>query len=140
MSDDSKTAEDQQQIIMTYKGMLSESQSIAQKIGELDAERNEHGLVINAIKDLDPNRRCFRLIGGVLVERTIKEVLPAVQKNYEGIGELIAQLHNQLKLKQTALNEFQAKHNIGVKQAQSTSQDSSQISLRSGGSTGGVLV
>jgi prefoldin subunit 2 len=34
---------------------------------------------------LEPKRKCFRLVGGVLVERTIEEVLPAVTKNYEGV-------------------------------------------------------
>jgi len=42
-------------------------------------------LVINNIKDLDPNRKCFRLIGGVLVERTVKDVLPAITKNVEKV-------------------------------------------------------
>jgi prefoldin subunit 2 len=41
--------------------------------------------VIDAISKLDHSRKCFRLIGGVLVERTIAEVLPAVQKNSEGV-------------------------------------------------------
>ena len=41
--------------------------------------------VIDAISKLDGSRKCFRLIGGVLVERTIADVLPAVQKNLEGV-------------------------------------------------------
>lgn len=42
-------------------------------------------LVINAISGLDSGRRCYRLVGGVLVERTVGEVLPAVRKNLEGV-------------------------------------------------------
>jgi prefoldin subunit 2 len=40
---------------------------------------------MNTIKDLDPQRKCFRLISGVLVERTVGEVLPAVQRNQEQV-------------------------------------------------------
>lgn len=35
---------------------------------------------------LEGDRKAFRLIGGVLVERTVGEVLPAVQQNYEGVS------------------------------------------------------
>lgn len=38
-------------------------------------------LVIETLKDVDPSRKCFRLVGGVLVERTVKEVLPALETN-----------------------------------------------------------
>lgn len=33
-------------------------------------------------------RRCFRLIGGVLVERTVGEVAPAVKRNKESLAEV----------------------------------------------------
>jgi Prefoldin subunit len=33
----------------------------------------------------DPKRKCFRMIGGVLVERTVEEVVPNLQTNLEGV-------------------------------------------------------
>ena len=38
-------------------------------------------LVAEAIKKVEGTRRCYRLVGGVLVERTASEVLPAVENN-----------------------------------------------------------
>ena len=38
-----------------------------------------------ALKAVDGSRRCFRSIQGVLVERTVAEVLPAVQTNRENV-------------------------------------------------------
>lgn len=43
-------------------------------------------LVIDSISPLEPERKCFRMVGGVLVERTIKEVLPALETNYGGVS------------------------------------------------------
>lgn len=45
-------------------------------------------LVIDTLKDLDPERKCFRMIGGVLVERNVKEVLAALRTNEEGVCAL----------------------------------------------------
>lgn len=44
-------------------------------------------LVIETLKEVDENRRCFRLVGGVLVERTVKDVLPALVNNKDQVSE-----------------------------------------------------
>jgi prefoldin subunit 2 len=73
-------------ILGTYKRMAAECQQIAAKIQELNMERDEHRLVVDTLTKLEPERKAFRLIGGVLVERTVVEVLPAVQQHYEGVS------------------------------------------------------
>ena len=45
-------------------------------------------IVIEALKGVEPDRRCFRMIGGVLVERTVKDVLPALENNKEQVRTL----------------------------------------------------
>lgn len=40
-------------------------------------------MVESTLSQADPTKRCYRKVGDVLVERTVKEVLPAVQKNKE---------------------------------------------------------
>lgn len=77
--------ENSQMILNAYKSMTAECQSIASKISELTLERDEHKLVVDTLTKLELNRKAFRLVGGVLVERTVEEVLPAVSQNYEGV-------------------------------------------------------
>lgn len=46
----------------------------------------EHDLVIKTLEPLDAERKCFRLVGDVLVERTVGEVLPAVKSNRDHLA------------------------------------------------------
>ena len=39
--------------------------------------------MIETLNEVDGNRKCFRMVGGVLVERTVKEVLPSLENNKE---------------------------------------------------------
>lgn len=43
-------------------------------------------LVIDTLKEVDEARKCYRMVGGVLVERTVKEVLPALESNKEQVS------------------------------------------------------
>ncbi|KAI9252327.1 Prefoldin beta-like protein [Phascolomyces articulosus] len=103
-------AEIQQQ----YNKYKNELQQVAQKIGELESEVEEHKLVIDSISPLEPDRKCFRMVGGVLVERTVKEVLPALETNYNGIKQVIEQLLNSYKRKEQEFQQFQKEHKIQV--------------------------
>ncbi|KAJ6844119.1 putative prefoldin subunit 2 [Iris pallida] len=80
-SHDGTGPRNEQMIANMYGALRSEMNQLYSKITELEMEVSEHSLVMGAIQPLDPSRRCYRMIGGVLVERTIREVLPAVQRN-----------------------------------------------------------
>ena len=46
-------------------------------------------MVIENLKDIAPERKCFRLVGGVLVERTVNDVLPALTNNRDQVNDFI---------------------------------------------------
>ena len=43
-------------------------------------------MVIENLEDCAPERKCFRLVGGVLVERTVNDVLPALTGNRDQVN------------------------------------------------------
>ncbi|KAL4289733.1 hypothetical protein GQ457_14G023070 [Hibiscus cannabinus] len=134
---ESKEPVNEQVIANMYAAMRSELNQIYSKITELEMEVSEHSLVINAIQPLDSSRRCYRMIGGVLVERTIKEVLPAVQRNKEGLEEVISRLNETLEKKKKDIVDFETKYKIRIKKSDDDAKDESG---KKEGSAQGVLV
>ncbi|PWN47895.1 Prefoldin beta-like protein [Violaceomyces palustris] len=99
-----------QELAQQYQARRSELQGIASKIGELESEADEHKLVIETLieaQKAEPERKCFRLIGGILVERTVKDVLPALQTNMNGLKQVLEQLVKQYKQKEEEMQELQ---------------------------------
>lgn len=87
---------------------------LAQRLGELEAEAAEHALVEKALTPMESGRRCYRMVGDVLVERTVGEVLPAVKRNREGLEGVVGALQRQLDERQRELSAFQRKYKISV--------------------------
>merc|ERR1712072_54078 len=87
-------------------------QQLPAKIAEMNVEKNEHTMVTSTLEPMDPNRKCWILVGGVLVERTCGEVLPAVKENLASIEEVVARLTKQYDDKEEEIKQFQEKYNI----------------------------
>mmetsp|Transcript_35115 Transcript_35115/g.51574 ORF Transcript_35115/g.51574 Transcript_35115/m.51574 type:complete len:130 (-) Transcript_35115:244-633(-) len=103
---------DENAVLAKYKELQNECNSLMSKISELEADCNEHKLVEETLIPLNPNRRAFRLVGGVLVERTVGEVLPSVASNRENIDSVVQTLHTRLEKKQKETVEWKTKYNI----------------------------
>eukprot|EP01114_Cavostelium_apophysatum_P009941 TRINITY_DN2326_c0_g1_i1.p1 TRINITY_DN2326_c0_g1~~TRINITY_DN2326_c0_g1_i1.p1 ORF type:complete len:149 (-),score=47.03 TRINITY_DN2326_c0_g1_i1:12-458(-) len=127
------------QVNAHFRQLQNELRSIREKLTELEIEQNEHNLVIAAIEKLEPSRKCWRLIGGVLVERNVGEVLPAVTKNRDGIAEISRQLNEQMKKKESELNNFVALYKSQV-QSEKEEEERDRDENRSAKTSTGVLV
>ncbi|KAJ3722636.1 Prefoldin beta-like protein [Lentinula raphanica] len=106
-----------QEIQTKYSQFQSELQAVASKIGELESEADEHSLVLGTLDEVlkeDPDRKCFRLIGGVLVERTVKDVVPALQTNRDGIRTAVKGLADQYTSKEKEFETFKEDYKIRV--------------------------
>ncbi|KAM6226096.1 LOW QUALITY PROTEIN: prefoldin subunit 2 [Porphyrio hochstetteri] len=128
-----------EQVVARFNRLRQEQRGLASKAAELELELNEHSLVIETLREVDPTRRCYRMVGGILVERTVKEVLPALESNKEQISKIIETLNQQLQAK-AELNEFREKHNIRLVGEEDPKQPPKEGAEGAKGSSAGVLV
>ncbi|KAK5172120.1 Cochaperone prefoldin complex subunit [Saxophila tyrrhenica] len=100
------SAKKQQELQAQYSNYKETLQAIAQKIGDVEQETEEHKLVLETLGPLSGERKCFRMINGVLVERTVSDVLPALQTNADGLKEVLESLVKQYQSKQEEMDKW----------------------------------
>eukprot|EP00501_MAST-03F_sp_TOSAG23-6_P000904 GSMAST32.ASY1.ANO1.940.1 assembled CDS len=86
--------------------------SLQQKMSELEMDENEHSMVIKTLSGTNSDRKCFRMVGGVLVEHTVGAVLPAVKVNQTGIKKVLESLTENFRKAQKELTSLQLKYGV----------------------------
>ena len=81
----------------------------------MDSTLKEHKLVLETLNKVEPTRKCFRLVNGVMVERTANEVIPAVKKSIEQIEQFMKDLNENISLKTQEINRFMERYKIQQK-------------------------
>ena len=62
--------------------------------------------MLETLEPLPGDRKCFRMINGVLVERTVEDVLPQLKTNAEGLKKVLDDLLKQYTSKQEELEKW----------------------------------
>lgn len=104
----------EEQILNRYKQLRNELGELSQKINEIEADANEHALVLKTLEPVDADRKCFRLVGGVLVEQTVGLVKPHVESKANNLRQLIDKLTAAYEAKNTETLAFQKEYKIRV--------------------------
>jgi len=116
MASQQATSKRQQELQTQYTTYKSTLQQLAQKIGDIEQEAEEHKLVLETLTPLPGVRKCFRMINGVLMDRTVKDVIPLLKTNSDGLAKLLAELLRQYKGKQDELEKWKKKNGVQVVQ------------------------
>lgn len=66
-------------------------------------------LVLETLGPVPKDRKCFRLINGVLVERTVADVVPALQTNADGLKNVLEGLVKEYKKKQEEMDTWKVR-------------------------------
>lgn len=61
------------------------------------------------MEPLSADRKCFRMINGVLAERTVKDVIPALRTNLEGLEKVLKELTEQYNTKTTEMETWKVR-------------------------------
>lgn len=95
------------EVVAKYQRMRQDEQTKRAKIQELMSQEAEFRVVIETLKPVDPDRRCYHQIGGVLAERTVKEVLPVLEVNRDGLAKLLTTLEAEFAKTVQERSDFQ---------------------------------
>ncbi|KAF3279788.1 hypothetical protein TWF173_002049 [Orbilia oligospora] len=90
----------------TYSNYKSTLQQLAQKIGDVETDAEEHKLVLESLTPVPADRKCFRMINGVLVERTVGDVRPSLETNAEGLKKVLDGLVKEYKRVQDEMDSW----------------------------------
>jgi len=103
-----------QEIVAHFHKLREDQRLLVQKCSEIEAEQHEYNVVIQTLDGVDAQRVCFRLIGGVLVERTVGEVVPALKTQRDQMITLVDTLNKSIEAKGREINEWREKHGIRI--------------------------
>ncbi|KAJ8959274.1 hypothetical protein NQ314_006302 [Rhamnusium bicolor] len=127
-----------EEIVNGFQTLRAEQRALSGKLSEFELDLNEHKMVIETLKNVNEDRKCFRLVGGVLTERKVKDVLPVLISNQEKLKEMIEIINEQIGKKGQEINEYREKHNIRFKGLENPKQEEQPLSSTE--SRGNVLV
>ena len=103
----------EQRVAIRYKQLQQEAQALVTKMLEIDDERKENELVLESISQLEDNRKCWRLVNGVLMEKTKVEVVPEMRTVINNLNAVTKQITDTLvSVKQEIRNLEQAYDHI----------------------------
>ncbi|XP_060654723.1 probable prefoldin subunit 2 [Drosophila nasuta] len=105
----------QEKIVARFQQLRNEQRNLANSLNTLEMDLREHKTVIETLNSADPERKCFRLIGGVLCERTVKDVLPQLVENKDFMAKTITMVTEELSKKGSEINKFKEEHNIKIR-------------------------
>lgn len=80
----------------------------------LHADGMKCRLVISSLEPLPSDRKCFRLMNGVLVQRTVGDVLPSLKTNYDGLKKVLEELLKQYQQKQAEMETWKVSWRLSL--------------------------
>ena len=95
--------------------------------------------MLDTIKDLEMSRKCWRLVNGVLFEKSKAEVVPEIDEQIKNMNNLVEQLSKTVASKKQEIFKLEQQYESVMKQAKDK-QGKQQATQKAEIKAGGVLV
>lgn len=69
--------------------------------------------MLETLEPLPGDRKCFRMINGVLAERTVADIVPILQTNQDGLKKTLEELVKQYKTRQDEMEKWKVCSVVG---------------------------
>mmetsp|Transcript_46737 Transcript_46737/g.111278 ORF Transcript_46737/g.111278 Transcript_46737/m.111278 type:complete len:211 (-) Transcript_46737:315-947(-) len=112
--EDPARAQKDNELISQLQGMRNQCTQLTERISMIETEIEDHASAANVLRDYAAARPCKRMVGGVLIDSTVGEVLPAVENEGAMLTKAVEDLIGKLRERRDTLEEFKRTHNIRV--------------------------
>merc|ERR1712050_673096 len=94
--------------------MQQELNVLAHRAKGYEADLVEHQLVIESMEKFSPDCRAFRQVGEILVERTVGEIIPAVQKSKKSLMQVTKSLKTEITNRNKDIEAYKETHKLMI--------------------------
>ena len=130
---------EQKEMATAYKMLEQERASVVQKILAIEEEKREHELVLSTLNGLEEDRKCWRLVNGILIEKTQKEVVPELELQINNMKAACEQMDLKAASCKEEMQRIEAQFEMPIQNEVDTAAlESVHIEKEAG--SGGVLV
>lgn len=95
--------------------LRQEQRNTVDRLNLLESDLTETKLVAEALRQIDPERKCYRSQGGILIEKKVKDVIPALEESKDQLETMVAGAKKEITDKGKAIQTFMTENNIQFK-------------------------
>ncbi|MCP9260489.1 KE2 family protein [Dirofilaria immitis] len=108
MKDKDKLAEEK----IDKSAIIAGTKNIVVELTRVEDDKREHERVLQVLRKMEDDRKCFRMVGTTLVQHEIRTVLPILESTLRNLDTLANSLKDNLIEKGKELQEYTEKHHI----------------------------
>ena len=127
---------------MRSKQLQTEARTLVSKLMEIEDEKRENELVLESISKLEDDRKCWRLVNGVLMEKTKLEVVPEMRVVINNLNQVGKQIQDTLVAVKAEIQNLEGayEHIMATAKKQAANSQGAVENQDSDKKQGGVLV
>lgn len=103
-----------QSLQLQYNKYQEVLETLQNKVTQLDGDISEHKVVLDTLKTLPKDRRCWRMVDSSLVETNCADASTTLQGQLEGMQNASKQLVTEVQGTQKEFTDWKKKNNVKI--------------------------